>query len=87
MPGLSFDDSPTPGPSNPLILWLDDWVPTAGRSRHTVHAFVSDVELVAVALCEVVGKPLPALVNDPLSIELACAVEDVKAEARTSIAT
>ena len=63
-------------------MWLDDWVASlVAKSRHTVAAYLSDVELIAEALCDVCGKERPGLLDDPVALELAASDPAVKARA------
>lgn len=78
MPGLTFDDSPSPDPQSPLVLWLDDWIVSLGTSsRRTSSGYVSDVAGFAELLCEAVRKPVPELVRDLAGVELAGADDSV----------
>lgn len=78
MPGLSFDDAPSPDPATPLVGWLDEWIVSLGASSaRTVRGYVSDVAGFARCLCEVVGTPVPALLDDRAALAEAASVERV----------
>lgn len=78
MPGLSFDDSPTPDPQTPLSRWLDEWVEAIARhSRPTVAGYVSDVAGLGAELAGVVGKQLPDGLDDRRFLAARAAAPDV----------
>jgi site-specific recombinase XerD len=81
MPGLSFDDGPSPDPSTPLVTWLDDWVTTlaARKSPRTAAGYLSDVAKFGQELLRVVGTPLPAILADKAAIRAACEEPSVQA--------
>jgi integrase/recombinase XerD len=76
MPGLTFDDDVAPpDPQAPLGGWFDEWVEAIGRySPKTVAGYVSDVAGFGATLLDVVGKPLPAVLDDGGAFR--CAVGD-----------
>lgn len=84
MPGLSFDDSPTPDPTWCLSRWLDEWIDSLGHaSKQTVQGYVNDVAGFAEELCEAVAKDVPGLVRDPAGLRLAGQDEALGRQARS----
>ncbi len=78
MPGLSFDDVAPPDPGTPLVIWLDEWIESIARhSRKTVAGYVSDAAGFAVTLLGVVGRPVPAVIEDANALRDAVADEAV----------
>ena len=62
MPGLTFDDSPSPDPHAPLVGWLIEWLEVLGaRSAKTRLGYVSDIAGLGAVLAELLGKPVAPL--------------------------
>jgi len=75
--GLVFDDAAPPDPHAPVSAWFDEWVESlSGKAKLTRVAYVADIEKIAVALLEVLDKPIPELLVD--SGALARRVTDVE---------
>ena len=65
MPGLTFDDAPSPDPQTPLVRWLVEWLEVLGaKSPKTRLGYVSDIAGLGAVLADVVGTPVPATGDD-----------------------
>ncbi len=80
MPGLTFEDGPTPDPQAPLGPWFAEWVDTllARRSIRTVNGYVADAAVFGVELLGVVGREVPGVLDQPGALTAAAGAGDVR---------